>query len=68
MTWTFADVLESARAMLDRDYDWRSASLSMSYDTNAGWFYDLHAVELMGHIERFETIFSVGTYEDLVNK
>jgi len=68
MTWTFKEALESARAMLDRDYDWCRASLSLSYATETGWFYDLHIVELMGHIKRFETTFSVGTYEDLVKE
>jgi hypothetical protein len=65
---TFAEALEDARAFLDRYCDWGSASISMSYGPLTGWLYDVHAVMLMGHIERCEVTLSVGTYEDLVKE
>ncbi len=66
MSWTFADCLENARIMLDREYDWCTAELSMNYAPVTGWFFSVSGISLWGHIEPFECAFSVGTYEDLV--
>lgn len=58
--WTFGEALVAARRMLDREYDWNEAAISMTYSPLTGWLISLDGVSLIGHIERIEVILGAG--------